>query len=141
MCGILIVCAAVGVASSKLISHKLSQKIAAKQKAATKEAPLFFYNGIGATPAFAESKEIEFDTSRKFTIEVGYTKTRRSAEKIIDKLNLSGFPVFMTPVQLRSGKVAYKIRMGLFVDKENAVTATAVLRQRTKYKGKLIALN
>jgi cell division septation protein DedD len=142
LCGILIVFTAAGLVSSKIISTKITKRLAEKKiEASKKEPPLFFYNSIGATPAFSTPKEIKFDSTPKFTVEVGYTKTRSGAERVIDKLNLSGFPVFMTPIQLKTGKVVYKIRMGLFSDKENAANAKYVLRERTKYKGRLVALN
>lgn len=142
MLALFIVCAVGGAVSSKYISYKLNEKIKARTAQAKKPPKkLFFYNSIGATPALSESKEIKFDTAKKFTIEVGYTKTRKGAAKVVDKLNLNGFPVFMTPVQLKSGRVIYKIRMGLFADSKKAKLATNVLRSRTKYKGKLVALN
>lgn len=140
--GIFIICVAAGIVSSKVISLKISQKIAEKHELEKKKkTTLFFYNSIGATPAFSTHKELSFTENEKYTIEVGYTKTRRGAEKIIDKLNLYGFPVFMTPVQLKNSKVAYKIRMGLFVTKDKAKDAGNLLAERTKYKGKIKILN
>jgi cell division septation protein DedD len=142
MLALFVVCAAAGTVSSKYISHKLNEKIK-ERRTADKNPPekLFFYNSIGATPALENSKEIKFDKSKKFTIEVGYTKTRRGAAKVVDRLNLNGFPVFMTPVQLKNGRVIYKVRMGLFADSRKAKLASSVLRKRTKYKGKLVSLN
>ena len=141
LCGTLLVFTLAGLVSTKIISLKLSQKIAEKRRKPASEIPLFFYNSIGATPALQPSKDVKFNSAQKFTVEVGYTRTRSAAEKVIDRLNQSGFPIFMTPVQLKNGKVAYKIRMGLFTNQQNAKNATIVLRERTKYKGRLIALN
>lgn len=140
LAAVLIVCTAAGLVSSKIISHKLSKKLE-EEKRSEVAKPQFFYNSIGATPALTTAKKLDFDVSQKYTIEVGYTKTRKGAEKVVDKLNQSGFPVFMTPVQLKSGRVAYKIRMGLFIDKKYASEASKTLQERTKYTGKLIALN
>lgn len=117
--------------------NKKFEKAKAEPKPATS---LFFYNSIGATPAFAQSRDINFQTSEKFTVEIGYTRTKKAAEQIVDRLNQSGFPIFMTPVQLKSKRVAYKLRMGLFANKKNAVQANHILSERTKYKGKVTVL-
>lgn len=137
---VLLIFATLGLVFSFIVSKKLND-VAKLSSTGENQPPLFFYDKIGSTPSFQNASKLDFDPVAKYTVEIGYSKSRRGAEKTIDRLNAMGFPGFLTPVQLKTGKVIYRVRMGIFVNKEQAKIASNTLEDRTKFKGKLIALN
>lgn len=138
---IFLTCLMAGAVSSIFIKFNSENK-SRSFRLESSETPIFFYNTIGNSPTASEPQlnEEKKQSPKRITLEIASVSSRAEAELIINKLNSSGLPAFITPVQSASGKVNYKVRSGLFKDPKSAQGAQKVLEARTKLKGKMTKL-
>lgn len=137
----------------QLLSMRIYHEAALAPSTAFRQPSAFYYDKIGASPSTRApshiipiisslgqffNQESADQTKHKFTVLVGHTKTVKTADSVIDELNLSGLPAYKAPFTLESGEKVFRVSMGLFVSKEEAKEAMKVLAKRTSYEGQVV---
>jgi hypothetical protein len=79
-------------------------------------------------------------SSERYTIELGISKSKENAEKILDSLAAKGFIAFYTPVQRQDGSVIFRLRFGLFEDEAEATQNIAKISSMLPFKGRVVKI-
>ena len=85
-----------------------------------------FYGQIGTTPAPPLVRNLP-ENRKQFTIELGTTRSREQAEKLLTGFGSSGIDAWFTPLN-HEGRVIYRIRTGMFPSREAAEKALVGLK-------------
>jgi hypothetical protein len=95
--------------------------------------------GTAVRPNSLEANNLPVNSER-YTIELGISKSKENAEKILDSLAEKGFTAFYTPVQRQDGTVIFRLRFGLFEDEAEATQNVAKISTVLPFKGRVVRI-
>ncbi len=112
----------------------------AKQKSKKSSPSSLPYDSIGnASKAIAPAEDAQ-SPSDKFTVDLGATKSRENAEKILENLAQKGIQGFYTPVQRENGSLAFRVRVGLYMTEEEAAQSAKKITSVTPFTGNVLKI-
>ena len=136
---LLVLSCLLGVLAGAKFLRQGPEKLAKK----TVEKPILSalpYTAIGtAVKATAGNQDSE-TSSQKFTVDLGATKSRETAEKILETLSEQGLQAYYTPVQRQNGSVAFRVRVGLYKTEDEASKSVEKIAKSTPYTGKILKI-
>ncbi len=95
--------------------------------------------GTAVRPNSLDGNNIPVNSER-YTIELGISKSKENAEKILDSLAEKGFTAFYTPVQRQDGTVIFRLRFGLFEDEAEATQNVSKISTVLPFKGRVVKI-
>ncbi len=98
------------------------------------------YDSIGNASKTIASAEENLSPSDKFTVDLGATKSRENAEKILESLAQKGIQGFYTPFQKENGSLAFRVRVGLYKTEEEAVESSKKITSATPFTGNVLKI-
>ena len=98
------------------------------------------YDAIGNASKSNASVEETQSPSDKFTVDLGATKSRENAEKILESLAQKGIQGFYTPFQRENGSLAFRVRVGLYRTEEEAAENAKKITSATPFTGNVLKI-
>jgi len=84
----------------------------------------------------------KIDPNGRYTVQIGAFQNQAEANKLVSSLKSSGYPAFIKQVQTPDKKVWYRVRVGTFSTRSEAVSYGDKLKQsETKVKSVFITTN
>lgn len=99
-----------------------------------KPAPPEIKSGSGAMP--------KIDPDGRYTVQIGAFQNQTEANKLVNSLKSNGYPAFIKQVQTPDNKNWYRVRVGTFSNRSDAVSYGDKLKQRASgVKSVFITIN
>ncbi len=105
------------VDSKEMVKEKESPKVNVEKTPATEQTP-------------DKSTMPKIDPSGRYTVQIGAFQNQTEANKLMNSLKSNGYPAFLKPVQTPDKKTWYRVRVGTFSTKSEAVDYGDKLKQR-----------
>ncbi|MEI8026997.1 MAG: SPOR domain-containing protein [Pseudomonadota bacterium] len=118
-----------------LVSAKSTKPMSKKTSSSTLP-----YDSIGNASKSIGSAEETPSPSDKFTVDLGATKSRENAEKILESLAQKGIQGFYTPVQRENGSLAFRVRVGLYRTEEEAAQNVKKITSVTPFTANVLKI-
>ena len=99
--------------------------------------PDLFYREVGGAPSTSQPQS-KISYRQTFALETSVHAHQPKAEYDVDRLSAKGFQAFYTPYQ-KGGRVVYRVRVGIFGKKQEAVTAQKTLTE-AGFSSRIISL-
>lgn len=90
--------------------------------------------GLSPSPPVRSLEERISATNKQYTVEIAVYEDEKQARAMIKRLASDNIDSFYTPFN-QGGRVIYRVRSGMFVDKANSIAHRRLIRTTAKLKG------